>query len=347
MKIIDYFNHDQKQKKYTYIIAEVAQAHDGSLGIAHSFIDAIASTGVDAIKFQTHFADEESTPSEKFRVNFSYEDNTRFDYWKRMEFSENQWRGLMKHSSEVGLEFLSSVFSDKAFDMMHHLGLQAWKFGSGEFFNTILLNKAIESKKPIILSTGMSKIIEIDEKLEYLIVNNSKFSMLQTTTMYPTPLNLIGLNIFDHFKSKNISNFGLSDHSGLITPSIVATSLGATMVEVHATFDKQMFGPDSSSSLDIKELKELVKQIRNVDCILNSKVSKDSIVENLKETKKIFTKGLYLKTDLNVGDEIKLENLIAKKPSMGISVDNVNDVIGKSVNKDLNKGDLLKWEDIL
>ena len=113
--------------KSCIIIADVAQSHDGSLGCAHAFIDAVSRTGVDAIKFQTHIADAESTTAEPWRVRFSLQDKTRYDYWKRMEFTEDQWRGLRKHAVEVGLQFYSTPFSMEAFNLLKRIGVAAWK----------------------------------------------------------------------------------------------------------------------------------------------------------------------------------------------------------------------------
>ena len=142
-----------------YVIAEVSQNHDGSLGQAHAFIDAAAQTGVDAIKFQTHIAEAESTPDEPFRVPFSYEDKTRYDYWKRMEFTPEQWRGLYRHAQQSGLDFLSSAFSVEAFEMLQSIGIPAWKLGSGEVFNKYLFTRMAQTKKPMILSSVHTTII--------------------------------------------------------------------------------------------------------------------------------------------------------------------------------------------
>src|SRR6185312_6966331 len=135
-----------------YLIAEVAQAHDGSIGMAHAFIDAAADAGVDAIKFQTHIADAESTLDEKFRIKMSGQDQTRYDYWKRMEFSAEEWAGLSQHARERGLTFLSSVFSVPALQLLDRLGVPAWKFGSGEIVTSDLLDAAIATGKPLLIS---------------------------------------------------------------------------------------------------------------------------------------------------------------------------------------------------
>src|SRR5690606_972654 len=132
------------------------QAHDGSLGLAHAFIDAIAKTGADAVKFQTHIAHAESSPEEPWRVKFSRQDNSRYDYWKRMECSEEQWAGLKSHAEELGLVFLSSPFSLEAVDLLERLQIQAWKIASGEVSNVLLLDRILRTHKPVLLSSGMS-----------------------------------------------------------------------------------------------------------------------------------------------------------------------------------------------
>src|ERR1051326_9214643 len=134
------------------IIGEVALTHDGSLGMAHAFIDAIANAGADAVKFQTHIAAAESSPAEPWRVRFSYQDATRFDYWKRMEFTEAQWAGLRDHAREKSLKFLSSPFSVEAVELLKRVGVEAWKIASGEFNNTQMLDCILETGLPVLLS---------------------------------------------------------------------------------------------------------------------------------------------------------------------------------------------------
>ena len=138
------------------IIAEVAQAHDGSLGAAHAYIDAIADAGADAVKFQTHIAEAESTPHEPWRVKFSKQDATRYDYWKRIEFTEEQWLGLKQHADERNLIFLSSPFSIEAVDLLTRIGVRYWKIASGEVSNLPMLEHILKTRLPIILSSGMS-----------------------------------------------------------------------------------------------------------------------------------------------------------------------------------------------
>ena len=185
-----------------FIVAEIAQAHDGSLGLLHSYIDAIAKTGVNAIKFQTHIAEAESSIREPFRVNFSYEDKTRFDYWKRMEFTLDQWKEIKVHCDEVGLEFMSSPFSNAAVDLLEKVGVQRYKVGSGEVNNFLLLEKIASTKKPVIISSGMSSYEELDNTVEFLNERKVDYSILQCTTSYPTKPDQFGLNVIGELKRR-------------------------------------------------------------------------------------------------------------------------------------------------
>src|SRR6056297_1158094 len=241
------------------LIAEIAQAHDGSLGIAHSYIDALADAGVDAVKFQTHIAEAESSRHEPFRTNFSYEDETRFDYWNRMEFTPEQWGGLKKHCDDKNVEFLSSPFSNAAVDLLEKVGVKRYKIGSGEVNNFLLLRKIAETGKPIILSSGMSSFSELNRTMDFLSKYENDLSVLQCTTAYPTNPEQWGLNIITELKKRYDIPVGFSDHSGDIYACLAATSLGAEILEFHAVFDKQLFGPDAKASLTIDKIKRLVR----------------------------------------------------------------------------------------
>ena len=174
------------------LIAEIAQAHDGSLGTAHAYIDAVADAGADAIKFQMHIAEAESTKDEPWRTRFSYQDETRFDYWRRMEFTREQWQGLRDHAGDRGLLFVVSPFSKSAIDLMVDVGTDILKIASGEALAmTSLLPDDVTL--PIIASTGMSQWSEIDATVDALRARGSAFALLQCTSQYPTPFDRVGL----------------------------------------------------------------------------------------------------------------------------------------------------------
>lgn len=329
-----------------FIIAEIGQAHEGSLGILHSYIDALADTGVDAIKFQTHIAKAESSEYEPFRVKFSYEDETRYDYWKRMEFTLEQWKEIKEHCDEVGLEFMSSPFSNMAVDWLEEIGVQKYKIGSGEVSNYLMLEKIASTGKDIILSSGMSSFSELDDTISFLKTFKNKLSILQCTTKYPTSAEDIGLNVLSELEDRYNLPVGLSDHSSTIYPSLSAVSLGAQILEFHVVFDKQIFGPDSKSSLTLDEVKQLVEGVRFIEKSLENKIDKTDN-SKFKELKSIFEKSLAVNKDIKAGDIITFENLEAKKPSgYGISAKEYKKVIGRRVNKDMKRWNFLRDEDI-
>ena len=333
-------------KNKVFIIAEIGQAHDGSLGILHSYIDALSSTGVDAVKFQTHIAQAESSKYEPFRIKFSYEDNTRYDYWERMEFTLEQWKEIKKHCDEVGLEFISSPFSNMAVDWLEEIGVKKYKIGSGEVSNFLMLEKIAKTGKEIILSSGMSSFQELDDTFHFLNQFNNKLSILQCTTKYPTSAEDIGLNVIKELKEKYNIPVGLSDHSSSIYPSLSAVSMGAEILEFHAVFDKNIFGPDSKSSLTIIEIKQLVEGVRFIETSLNNKVDK-SDNSKFKELKNIFEKSLAVNKNLEIGDIICFDDLEAKKPfGYGISAKDYKKILGKKLLNNLKKWDFIKDRDI-
>ena len=331
----------------TYIIAEIGQAHDGSLGILHSYIDALSKCGVNAIKFQTHIADAESSFYEPFRIKFSYADKTRYDYWKRMELSFEQWTNIKLHCEKVGVEFLSSPFSIAAVKLLDRLNVKKIKIGSGEVMNFFMLDNICKLQKEIILSTGLSSLNEIDRAVDFIKCRNNPLSILQCTTKYPTKAEDVGLNLITKFKERYDVDTGLSDHSGSIFPSLAAVSIGAKILEFHAVFDKQMFGPDSSSSLTINEITELIKGVRFIEKMLVNPINKLSSNDS-SDCKNIFSKSLAVNKDLPKGHILSYNDLETKKPSnMGIAPEYYQDVIGKKLNKKLNKWDFLSNDDTI
>lgn len=329
-----------------FLIAEIAQAHDGSLGILHSFIDALTGSGVNAVKFQTHIAEAESSPFEEFRVPFSYEDKTRFDYWKRMEFSSDQWKEIKAHCEKCGLEFMSSPFSIAAVDLLEELGVKRHKIGSGDVTNHLLLERIAKTGKPVILSSGMSSFQELDEAVKLLKSHRIESTILQCTSQYPTPAEKVGLNVMMELKERYNLPVGLSDHSGTLFPALTAAALGASIIEFHVTFDKRMFGPDSSSSLTLNQVKELVEGVSFIEKSLQNSVDKNDLSPFM-DSKKNFGKSLAVNKNLNEGHIITIDDLESKKPEgLGISSKNYKEAIGKKINKNLEKYSFLKENDI-
>ncbi|NQW41858.1 MAG: N-acetylneuraminate synthase family protein [Bacteroidetes bacterium] len=330
------------------IIAEIAQAHDGSLGIAHSYIDASANIGVNTVKFQMHIADAESSEFEQFRVHFSYEDKTRFDYWKRMEFTLEQWAGIKQHCEDKNLNFLCSPFSIQAVDWLEKLNVKRYKIASGEIENYLLLDIISKTGKPLLLSSGMSSFNELNKAFQFIKNKNGKVEgVFQCTSAYPTPPEKYGLNIISNLKNQYACKVGLSDHSGEIYAPLAAVALGAEIIESHIVFDKTMFGPDAKSSLNVAEFKQLVDGINKIDISLQNKIDKNDI-EKYKELKTMFGKSLAINNDVKMGEILKLEYLETKKPAnKGISPAQYESIIGKKFTKDLQKNSFLNESDLI
>lgn len=339
-------NHDIGPGKPCIIVAEVAQAHDGSLGMAHAYIDAIAEAGADAVKFQTHLAAAESTSREPWRIKFSLQDETRYDYWQRMEFTEEQWAGLKQHADERNLIFLSSPFSYEAVDLLSRVRVAAWKVPSGETANTPMLDQMIATGLPVILSTGMSNLDEIDCAVDRIKDGGVPLVVLQCTTAYPCPPEKIGANLISFFRERYDCSVGLSDHSGTIYPGLAAVALGIQMLEVHVTFSREMFGPDVQASITTGQLKQLVAGIRFIEKMMAHPVDKGVIAEDVKDLRLMFTKSIVATKDLPAGTVLKAEHLTAKKPGTGIPAARMQDVIGRRLKQAL-KADALISEDEL
>lgn len=334
------------KKSSPYIIAEIGQAHEGSLGILYSYIDALAQTGVDAVKFQMHIAEAESSEHEPFRVKFSLEDDTRYDYWKRMGFSLSQWKGIKLYCDNLGLDFICSPFSNLAVDWLEEIGVKQYKIGSGEVNNFLILEKIAQTGKPLILSSGMSSYDELDKTIHFLRERSVDFSLLQCTTAYPTQPEQYGLNVIQELQDRYQVVVGFSDHSAKIETCIAATALGASILEFHVVFDRQLFGPDSKASLTIQETKELVIAVRNIAKALSNPIDKNNNGE-FSSLKQIFEKSLAVNKDLPKNHLLTFDDLEAKKPkNFGILASKYGDVIGKKLKFDKNQWDFLNEEDL-
>jgi N-acetylneuraminate synthase len=334
------------------VVGEVAQAHDGSLGAAHAFIDAVADAGADAVKFQTHIAAAESTPSEPWRVRFSQQDATRYEYWKRMEFSEEAWGGLADHARRRGIWFLSSPFSPEAVDLLSRAGVAAWKIASGETSNLPLLDRVLGLRDglPILLSTGMSDWAEVDAAVARVRAAQTSgagpLAVFQCTSAYPCPPERVGLNVIAEIRERYGSAAGLSDHSGTIFPGLAAAALGADLLEVHVTFSKRAFGPDVPASVTLEELATLVEGIRFVETALAHPVDKDAAAREAAPLHALFTKSVVLKRDLPRGTVLANEHLAAKKPGTGIPAARLPELVGARLARDVRADEPLAEADL-
>ena len=326
------------------IVAEIAQAHEGSVGIALSMIEAAKKAGATDVKFQMHIAEEESTKEESFRVKIFPEDKTRYEYWERTSFSIEMWRKVIDHCKRCEIGLIVSPFSDRALSDCVRLGIGKIKIGSGEIFNSVLLRKAAELADELIVSTGMSNWKEIDEA--YSICRQSKsLWFLQCTSKYPSALNQVGLENIDMLYDRYRCKVGLSDHSGKITPALLAFSrTRCEMLEVHVTFSRDMFGPDARASLEFTELETLVGYLKEFKQIEEGIVDKDKESSEREEMKILFRRSIVSARRVLKGSVISSKDICFKKPGTGIPMDRVKEIYGREAVVDIEEGTILKRE---
>jgi N-acetylneuraminate synthase len=328
------------------LVGEVAMSHDGSLGLAHAFVDAIADAGADAVKFQTHIASAESTPVEPFRVPFSRQDASRYDYWKRIAFTEEQWRGLAQHCSERSVLFISSPFSLEAIELLERIGQPLWKIASGEVANVPLLDRVLDTGAPVLLSTGMSPLEETDAAVARVTARGSKVGVLQCTTAYPCPPERVGLNLIPIYRQRYGCWVGLSDHSGTIYPGLAGVATGLDVLEVHVALSREMFGPDVIASVTSSELKQLVDGVRFIEAMRANPLDKDASARDAEGLRRLFTRSIVARRALARGTVLAREHLALKKPGTGIPPEKLGDLVGKRLARPVAEDQLLSAEDI-
>lgn len=329
-----------------FIIAEVGLAHYGVLGLAHAYIDAAAEAGVDAVKFQTHLAEFESSPAETFRVPISSQYATRAEYWEKTSFAAAQWAELKEHADRSGLVFLSSPFCNQAVDMLERVGVAAWKVASGEITNAPLLDHLGRTGKPVILSTGMSGWAEVAGAVRRMQRHGTSVAVMQCTSEYPASAEHLGLNMVAELSTRLGCPSGLSDHSGLPWPGIAAAALGASIIEVHLTLADNLFGPDVRSSLTPGRLKDLVAGIRYTETSLAHPVDKDDEERRLCSMRTLFMKSVAAGRDLPAGTRLRENDLEARKPGNGVPIQEMHTILGRVLATGRSKGEIISFEDL-
>jgi N-acetylneuraminate synthase len=331
-----------------FVIAEVAQSHEGSLGNAFAFAEVARDCGAHAVKFQTHIAAEESTPSEPWRIPFSKQDASRYDYWQRMEFTFEQWAALKEHCDKLGLVFLSSPFSIRACEWLEQLGVPAWKVASGEIRNLQLLDFMRGTGKPILLSTGLAAPAEATALALELANGGRGVGLFHCTTQYPTPAEQVGLNVMqDYLAALAPIPVGLSDHTGSPVAGIVAAWLGAAMIEVHLTLHEKAFGPDVSSSLTPGDLKRLVEGSEAAWRMRRNPVDKDEQLAALANVRTTFGRSLFTRCAVAQGTPLSEDLLAYKKPAGGLAYEQREQLLGREARRDLPADHMLSADDVI
>lgn len=331
--------------KKTYIVAEIGNTHEGSLGLAKQFITAAAECGVDCVKFQTHIFAAESLPDAPNPPYFK--DETRKEYFERTSFNLDQYLKLKAYADELSVDFMSSPFSLEAVDMLEQVSVKAYKIPSGEVTNLPLLEKVAATGKPVILSSGMSSWEELDRAVHVLKDFGCKdLTVLQCTSEYPCPPERAGISIMKEIADRYRCPVGFSDHTlGMAVP-LLAVASGAVLVEKHFTLSRSMYGSDAKNSTEPTEFKQLVQEIRMMERALNVKVDKNQMLAQLGDMKKIFEKTIVASQDLSKGTVLTKEMLAYKKPMRGISANRYQELLGRQLRGDVKKDHVLQLEDL-
>ncbi|MGG0845530.1 N-acetylneuraminate synthase [Peribacillus simplex] len=330
----------------TFIIAEIGVNHNGSLELAKKLVDAAIDAGADAVKFQM-FDTEELTTRQADLAEYQKmtKEKNQYDMLKKLELSSAEFINLKKYCDKKNIIFLATPFDLKSVDFLNDLDMYAFKVGSGDLTNYPLLKRIVETDKPIILSTGMSLISEIDQTIAYLraLKENLQISILHCTSSYPTPEQQINLKVISDYLNRYPFVIGYSDHSIGTHIPIAATALGARILEKHITLDNTLPGPDHLASINIKEFKEMVQLVRLTELSLGSE--QKQLTANEKRVKPLVRRSLYLKSNVPIGTVISENDLIALRPLAGIEANEFEKVIGKVLRVPKKKHEPLSWTD--
>ena len=335
--------------KHTTIIAEAGVNHNGSLELAKQLVDKAVDAGADYIKFQTFKTEKLVTKSAKQaeyqQRNIGSQEDSQFLMLKKLELSPEDHRILIDYCNKMGIKFFSTAFDFDSMDYLHSLKLDLWKIPSGEITNYPYLKKIASYHQPVILSTGMSTMEDIEACLKVLTDNGltkDQITILHCNTEYPTPFEDVNLRAMQTIKERFGTQVGYSDHTKGIEVPIAAVALGATVIEKHFTLDRNMPGPDHKASLELDELKAMVSAIRNIEKALGSAEKK--ISDSERKNIAIARKSIVAATDIKKGEILTEENITVKRPGTGISPMRWEEVLGTKAVRDFQEDEIIEVE---
>lgn len=333
------------EKSPVFIIAEAGVNHNGRMDLALKLIDAAAWAGADAIKFQTFRAEQVVAANGKTagyqRKNLGT-NKSQLAMLKELELKEQHYPELIKRAKKKNIILFSTPHGGPAsVDFLQSLGMPAFKFGSGDLTNLPLLQCAAKFKKPMIISTGMATLAEVKEAVSAIKkAGNNKIIVLHCTTNYPCPLDEVNLRSMQTIMKNIRTLVGYSDHTTDAQASLMATTLGACVIEKHFTLDKNLPGPDQRVSMEPAEFKLMVKQLKNINSILGSSVKKPAKSE-LRYLPMV-RKSIVTARDILKGDRFTKENLTVKRPGTGLPPKDYFKIIGAVATKDIEIDTLLE-----
>jgi len=326
------------------IIAEAGVNHNGSPELAHRLIEAAAAAGADAIKFQTFKAEEcagRFADTAEYQKNCAVDD--QFMLLKGLELPFSEFAELKRHAEELGMLFLSTPDGTASLDLLCSLDVAVIKTGSGEVTNLPFLKDIAARRRPVILSTGMSSLGEVQRALAELGEGGaSDIMLLHCTSEYPTPPADCSLNCIPLLKQAFSLPVGFSDHTDGHEAAIAATALGALIIEKHLTLDRNMAGPDHSASLDPQQFAEMVTAVRKAQTMLGSGHKEAAPGE--KANRELVRRSLVAAVDIEAGETLRVENALIKRPAGGIAPEMLQQAVNRRVCKSLRADEPITWQ---
>lgn len=330
----------------TTIIAEAGVNHNGSIERAKKMIEVAKECGVDYIKFQTFTA---AKIANKFAIQADYqkknlrEESSQVEMLKRLELSDKDFSLLRDYCSEVGVNFMSTPFDLESINFLSGLGMDYMKVPSGEITNLPYLRKIASKGIPVIMSTGMCRLGEIEDALDVLYnggLTTDYITLLHCNTEYPTPMIDVNLRAMDTLRSAFGTKVGYSDHTKGIEVPIAAVAMGATVIEKHFTLDKLLPGPDHVASLNPTELKAMVDAIRNIELAVGT--TGKCVSPSERKNIVIARKSIIAARDIKTGEIFTEDNLTVKRPGNGVSPMKWDEVIGQRAIRDFREDELIE-----
>lgn len=331
-----------------FIIAEAGVNHNGDISLARRLIDAASDAKADAVKFQTFSAEKLVTngaEKARYQKETTGDGESQYEMLKKLELTGEDFRHLFSYCSEKGILFLSSPFDKESADFLDDLGVSAFKIPSGEITNIPLLRYIARKKKPVILSTGMATLGEIEEAVNIFLEQGSgEIILLHCVSSYPAKVEDINLNVITTLERTFGLPVGLSDHTTGITVPIAASALGACVIEKHFTLDRKLPGPDHRASLEPEELINMIEAVRDVEKALGDGIK--TLTAEEEENKKLVRRSIVAKVDIAESEIIAEEMLETKRPAGGIEPKYLDKVIGKKATRPIKSGEKVTFNKI-
>ncbi len=330
-----------------FIIAEAGVNHNGNINLAKKLVDKACEAGVDAIKFQTFKAENlvtKEAPKAEYQKNTTG-NGSQFEMLKKLELSFEDHISLKNYCTEKGIIFISTPFDFESVDLLEKIDVPIYKVSSGDLTNLPLLKYIANKNKPIILSTGMANLGEVEEAVEAIYkIGNKNLILLHCTSNYPTAYEDVNLRAMVTMKEAFKLPIGYSDHTIGIEVPIAAVTLGAKVIEKHFTLDKAMDGPDHRASLEPDKLKMMVDGIRNIEKAMGDGIK--SCNRSEENTKSVARKSIVASRDIKKEEIITINDISFKRPEGGLRPKYLDLIIGKSATRDIYENEFIIFSDI-